>query len=185
MIRYAIGIFFLTCLSFNIYAIDLFDAIKSSFTPNYEEPVSRIALPAERPAINRTIFVFDPQHLQWAVYDKQGKRVGVGRASGGANYCKDIHEPCRTVKGEFTVFRKENIECTSKTFPIDEGGGAPMPHCMFFHEGYAIHGSNNVPEENRSHGCIRVTKKAAEWINTNYINPGSMVIVMPYSNKTA
>jgi lipoprotein-anchoring transpeptidase ErfK/SrfK len=55
-----------------------------------------------------------------------------------------------------------------------------MPHCMFFYKGYAIHGSGNIPNENKSHGCIRITKKAAEWVSNNYINPGSLVIVMPY-----
>ena len=35
---------------------------------------------------------------------------------------------------------------------------APMPHSIFFHEGYAIHGTGSVAQLGRpaSHGCIRL-----------------------------
>ena len=35
---------------------------------------------------------------------------------------------------------------------------APMPHLIFFHEGYAIHGTGSVAQLGRpaSHGCIRL-----------------------------
>ena len=35
---------------------------------------------------------------------------------------------------------------------------APMPHSIFFHEGYAIHGASSVAQLGRpaSHGCIRL-----------------------------
>ena len=35
---------------------------------------------------------------------------------------------------------------------------APMPHSIFFHEGYAIHGTSSVAQLGRpaSHGCIRL-----------------------------
>ena len=36
--------------------------------------------------------------------------------------------------------------------------GAPMPHSIFFHGGYAIHGTNSIKRLGRpaSHGCIRL-----------------------------
>lgn len=150
----------------------------------YDEPIKNIVFPEKRPPSSKNVFIFDPNYLQWAVYDKEGHRVGFGKGVGGKDYCPDIGESCRTVEGSFSVFRKEDADCTSKTFPIDEGGGAPMPHCMFFYKGYAIHGSSHLPDKNISHGCIRVRKDAAEWINSHYIAPGDTVIVMPYKEHS-
>src|SRR5689334_784597 len=78
--------------------------------------------PVSREPLNRNVFIFDPQKHIWAVYDKEGELVGAGKGSGGKDYCPDIGESCRTVVGKFTVFRREAADCTSKTFPIDEGG---------------------------------------------------------------
>ena len=41
---------------------------------------------------------------------------------------------------------------------------APMPHSIFFKEGYAIHGTNDVKNLGRpaSHGCVRLAPKNAE-----------------------
>lgn len=35
---------------------------------------------------------------------------------------------------------------------------------MYFHEGWAIHGSNNVPAVPASHGCVRLPVADAEWL---------------------
>ncbi|MGI9016469.1 MAG: L,D-transpeptidase family protein, partial [Euzebya sp.] len=35
---------------------------------------------------------------------------------------------------------------------------------MYFHGGWAIHGSNSVPAYPASHGCIRVTRADAKWL---------------------
>jgi peptidoglycan hydrolase-like protein with peptidoglycan-binding domain len=35
---------------------------------------------------------------------------------------------------------------------------------MYFHKGWAIHGSNSVPSYPASHGCIRVTRADALWL---------------------
>jgi hypothetical protein len=174
-------IFILSTVSFA--DISLLDLFKEKFIEKtyYEIPENNIPFPTMRPEKGRSVFIFDPNHRMWAIYNKEGKRVGAGPASGGKDYCPDINKPCRTVSGEFTVFRTEDKDCTSKTFPIKENGGAPMPHCMFFYKGYAIHGSANALNKNTSHGCIRVSKKAAEWINKTYISPGSTVIVLPYA----
>ncbi|MBV8801622.1 MAG: L,D-transpeptidase [Gammaproteobacteria bacterium] len=161
--------------------VDIEKSFLYSKNIKYEEKnVDTTVFPKKRPISERNIFIFNPNKLVWAVYDKNGDRVGIGKASGGKDYCADIHASCRTVEGEYTVFRKEDKDCTSKTFPIDEGGGAPMPHCMFFYKGYAIHGSSYIPNKNVSHGCIRVSKDAAKWMNENYIHEGSLVIVESY-----
>lgn len=137
--------------------------------------------PEERPATGKNVFIFDPQHTAWAAYNAQGERIKTGRASGGKSYCEDVGRSCKTVVGTFTAYREKGAECKSGKFPLDEGGGAPMPNCMFFYKGYAVHGSPSVPNHNASHGCIRVTPSAAEWLNHNVINPGTTVIVLPYN----
>ena len=44
---------------------------------------------------------------------------------------------------QFSVKRKGLPSCVSSKFPLGKGG-APMPYCMFFRGGYAIHGSPRI-----------------------------------------
>lgn len=131
-----------------------------------------------RQVSNPTVFVFDPKRFTWAAY-RNGVLVKTGRASGGANYCKDVGRPCRTPQGKFRIYSLGSAGCKSGKYPRPNGG-APMPHCMFFHGGYAIHGSPHVPLHNASHGCIRVKPKDAKWLRHNFIKVGTEVIVRPY-----
>jgi lipoprotein-anchoring transpeptidase ErfK/SrfK len=124
------------------------------------------------------VFIFDPNCHVWAIYDQEGNLIKTGPASGGKDYCPDIDAPCRTIVGKFTAYRESGPECVSNEFPVGKGG-APMPDCIFFHNGYAIHGANVVPNYNTSHGCIHVKIADAKWIETE-IKPGSTIIVLPY-----
>jgi len=136
--------------------------------------------PAKRKATGRKVFIFDPKATAWAAYDANGNRVKTGRASGGKDYCEDIGRSCRTVTGTFRVYSEKGAECTSSKYPIETNGGARMPYCMHFHGGYSIHGAYEVPNYNASHGCIRVLPSAAKWLNENFMNVGTTVIVKPY-----
>jgi len=174
----------LICWIFTFSAnANIIDSIKEFFlTSTYEESLEQNEIfPLSRSGEDQPIFIFSPKKHLWAVYNTKGKRVGLGKANGGKDYCDDTQGECRTVIGKFKIFRKENESCTSKTFPLNEGGGAPMPYCMFFHKGYAIHGAKHVTDTNKSHGCIHVSQKAAEWMNTHYLQEGSYVLVLPYS----
>lgn len=146
----------------------------------HEDTKGENGFPVVRPALGRRVFVFDPKLGAWAVYNEQGDRVETGRASGGADYCPDIKRPCRTIVGQFTVYHKRGENCKSSKYPVKTNGGGPMPYCMFFHNGYAIHASNMVPDYNASHGCIRVTPKSAKWLDEHFIKNGTIVIVKPY-----
>jgi hypothetical protein len=137
--------------------------------------------PSTRIATGRTVFIFNPNYGAWALYDENGSLVNTGRASGGKSYCPDINRSCKTVTGVFRVIGKGGSSCFSTKFPLETNGGAPMPYCMYFHQaGYAIHGSNDVPNYNASHGCVRVTPDVAEWLSSNYMKIGSTVIILPY-----
>lgn len=124
------------------------------------------------------VFVFNPNRLQWTAY-AEGRPVASGRASGGQHYCRDIHRGCKTPIGHFHVTSKGSASCISTKFPIGRGG-APMPYCMFFHGGYAVHGSYDVPNYNASHGCIRVPPGDAQWLSHNFMQTGTAVVVLPY-----
>lgn len=135
--------------------------------------------PRKREATGNRVFIFDPKRLGWAAYSAKGRLINTGRASGGRSYCADVGRRCLTPGGTFTVYRRGNADCVSSKFPLGRGG-APMPYCMFFYKGYAIHGSPDVPDYNASHGCIRVLPEAAKWLHENFIGNGTTVIVLPY-----
>lgn len=136
--------------------------------------------PAQREASGRKVFVFDPRAAAWAAYDANGNLVKTGGASGGKDYCEDIGRSCRTVTGTFHVYSKKGADCTSSIYPVETGGGGKMPYCMHFNGGYSIHAAYEVPGYNTSHGCIRVLPSAAKWLNEDFVDIGTTVIVRPY-----
>ena len=136
--------------------------------------------PAKRKATGRKVFIFDPKATAWAAYDAKGNRIKTGRASGGKGFCEDVGRPCRTTVGTYRVYSKKGAECKSSKYPIETGGGARMPYCMHFNGGYSIHGAYDVPNYNASHGCVRVLPSAAKWLNQDFLNVGSTVIVRSY-----
>lgn len=140
---------------------------------------SRSSVPKSIKATGRKTFVFNPRGLHWGAYDANGRLVNSGRASGGKHYCADVKRRCRTPVGSFSVYRKGSASCRSSKYPLGRGG-APMPHCMFFYKGFAIHGSPNVPNYNASHGCVRVMPSDARWLHRNFMDHGTKVIVKPY-----
>jgi len=128
---------------------------------------------------DKKAFLFDPRTLKWIAYAHNGQIIRTGRGSGGQNYCKDIGRSCRTAVGIFKIYSKRGANCKSSKYPVGNPG-AKMPYCMFFYKGYAIHGSNNVPNRNASHGCIRVPIDSARWLSNNFLTIGTKVIVRPY-----
>lgn len=124
-------------------------------------------------------FVFNPRNHSWSAISDSGEVVRTGRASGGRGYCPDIKRSCRTPGGVYHVWSKGAASCKSSRYPKPRGG-APMPYCMFFSKYYAIHGSNDVPNHNASHGCVRVTPSDAHWLSHQFIRIGTKVIVKPY-----
>lgn len=139
--------------------------------------------PQEIQATGKKQFVFDPKVAAWAAYDADGQRVMTGSASGGKDFCEDINKPCRTVTGNFRVYSKRGIDCKSGEYPIQTDGGAKMPYCMYFYRGFTIHAAYEVPPFNSSHGCIRVLPSAAKWLNEEFIDIGTQVIVLSYENE--
>lgn len=157
------------------------DGGHTHYTTHYSmDSKGSMSFPAKREATGRKVFIFDPKATAWAAYDKDGNRVKTGRASGGKGFCEDIGRSCHTVTGVYRVYSKKGADCTSSKYPIETGGGARMPYCMHFHGGYSIHAAYDVPNYNASHGCIRVLPSAAQWLNENFVDIGTTVVVKPY-----
>ena len=61
-----------------------------------------------------------------------------------------------TPRGRFTIFRQVN--------GYDHSPLGVLYRPKYFHEGVAIHGYPSVPSHPASHGCVRVTNAAMDWL---------------------
>jgi hypothetical protein len=120
----------------------------------------------------RTIYI-SQKELAWGAYDPQGNLLWWGPISPGKPYCPDVKKSCSTPNGSYFVQRKGSIDCQSSQFPLrnkdGSKGGAPMPYCMHFWGGYALHGSTDVPGYAASHGCVRMFTQDARWLNQHFV----------------
>ena len=113
--------------------------------------------------------IVDLSAQAWGAYNPNGDLLNWGPISGGKQYCPDVGRRCRTITGNFSMYSERGPRCVSKKYPIGRGG-APMPYCMFFYRGYAMHGSPVVPGYHASHGCIRLFTRDAKWINERFMD---------------
>ncbi|MDF1646283.1 MAG: L,D-transpeptidase [Legionellaceae bacterium] len=130
--------------------------------------------------------IVDQDKLAWGAYDENGKLLNWGPIASGRDKCPDSKKSCNTMSGIFRMFSKENSRCSSDVYPVGRGG-APMPYCMYFHKGFAMHGSNDIPGYRASHGCVRMFTRDAKWLNEEFVEissddndqKGTKVIVRP------
>lgn len=144
------------------------------------DPLAFAPFPSNIKPLDRTVVMIDLDQQAFGAYDASGKLVHWGPVSGGQDYCPDIGRPCHSPAGIFYVQYKEGPDCFSSKYPIPDGG-SPMPYCMHFHGGYAMHGGV-LPGYNASHGCVRMLTEDAEWLNKNFIEFGkkSTEIIVRY-----
>lgn len=125
--------------------------------------------PRQATGVDEKIVVVDPENEAWGAYDAAGTLLRWGPISAGAEYCRDIHKPCYTHPGTFRIFSLGSSDCYSTKFPKPYGG-APMPYCMYFNNGQALHGEpNGLPGYNASHGCVRMYVNDAEWLRYDFV----------------
>lgn len=112
----------------------------------------------------RKTIVVDISELAFAAYDKDGDIVHWGPVNPGKDSSK-------TVRGrDFKVYRKGDAECWSKKYE------SYIPYCIFFHKGFAMHGYS-MPGYAASHGCVRTYVDDALWLNKNFADYKTRVIV--------
>lgn len=130
----------------------------------------------------KVIFV-DPKEHAWGAYNANGKLIRWGIATAGASRCADSGLSCRSKTGSFRIYSLGNSNCVSLKYE-----GAPMPYCMYYHGGEALHGSNDVQFENISHGCVRIHNDDAKWLRYHFVEGptfvnhyrGTKVIIQSY-----
>jgi L,D-transpeptidase ErfK/SrfK len=113
----------------------------------------------------------------FGAYGQNGNLVYWGPESSGRKKCYDSNGDCSTATGSFSVFRIEGKDCISHEFPLETHGGDPMPYCMYFHNGTAMHYSTLSGFINRSAGCVRLFKSDAKWLNKVFVQRGTEVVV--------
>lgn len=162
----------------NLVALALTVLPLSSYARGLSQTISP---PGER------LIIVDPNAHEWGAYDANGYLIRSGMATAGNKWCRDLHRPCKTKAGTFRIYSLGSAGCKSSKFPLPRGG-APMPYCMFFNGGQALHGSYEVVAANVSHGCVRLNVQDAKWIRFNFVEwpnedngfRGTKVIVRPY-----
>lgn len=127
----------------------------------------------------KNIIIVSMHDLAFGAYDASGTLIHWGPISGGKSYCADVRRSCQTAIGKFAIYRKAGQGCVSGKFPLGRGG-APMPYCMFFHGGFALHGSYEVPGYHASHGCVRMFVNDAKWLNQEFTAQQSKTPVIVY-----
>lgn len=148
--------------------------------------------PHQIPSDNEKEIIVDQDKLAWGAYDEKGQLVKWGPIASGRDKCPDSNNTCRTLTGVYRVFSKEDARCKSDIFPIGKGG-AKMPYCMFFHKGFALHGSSDMPGFRASHGCVRMFINDAKWLNEEFVdvssdrnnNMGTKVVVRAVTSNEA
>lgn len=160
----------------------------SSYSQVYEINGSSFAtegapLPQRIKRYDEKIILVNPATHVWGAYAANGVLLRWGIATAGAEECSDSDSSCRTKVGEFRIYSLGNSSCASNKYD-----DAPMPYCMFFNGGQAIHGSSDIQFNNVSHGCIRLHIDDAEWLRYKFAEgptrmnnyQGTKVIVQSY-----
>jgi hypothetical protein len=143
-------------------------------------------LPQKIQTFGEKVILVDPMKHNWGAYDREGKLVRWGIATTGSNKCADSNESCRTATGVFRIFSLGGENCMSNKYD-----NAPMPYCMYFNGGEAVHGSTDVQFANASHGCVRVHIDDAKWLRYHFVEGptaansfrGTKVIIKPYLER--
>lgn len=143
------------------------------------DPLLYAPFPRELPTQGYKVIIvsLNPKTQAWGAYDEAGVLQNWGPVSGGKGWCPDIGRSCHTKTGNFSIYRKGGASCVSSKFPVGRGG-APMPYCMFFNGGFALHGSYDVPGYNASHGCVRMFIPDAEWLNEEFVQDDDVEVII-------
>jgi lipoprotein-anchoring transpeptidase ErfK/SrfK len=133
--------------------------------------LARGAVPQPRSASGRVIEVNLEENLVLFVADGRIQAILNTSTGGGYTYTDNgMTAVARTPVGHFQIYRAVD------GMVIDSLGQLWRPR--FFTGGFAIHGDSYVPPYPVSHGCVRVSNEAIDWIWSSNLAPiGSSVWV--------
>lgn len=123
------------------------------------------------------LLLVDLRVFAFAAYDPQGNLQYWGPASGGDQWCSDSPLHCQTATGTFKIYRMKGADCVSNKYPIASQGGSHMPFCMYYYQAYALHAYTMTGFAHRSHGCIHLFYGDAKWLQENFVELGTAIIV--------
>lgn len=113
------------------------------------------------------------RQLVLAVEDgKVVKIINASSGNGETYEAKGATYTAYTPRGSFAVYREENRMYASRL----ELGDMWRP--KFFTGGIAVHGSASVPAFPASHGCVRVSNSAMDWIWDTWGAPSGTPVVV-------
>lgn len=134
-------------------------------------------LPKQMNTHHKKLLLVNLKRFAFGAYNAKGQLIYWGPVSGGAKTCAQVGGSCLSKLGHFKIYRMHGKNCVSGKYPLETHGGAPMPYCMYYHKGFAIHGSTLSGFINRSAGCIRLFYDDAKWLNHHFVKIGTRVIV--------
>jgi lipoprotein-anchoring transpeptidase ErfK/SrfK len=133
------------------------------------------------------VIIVDLNKLMFQAIDEGGNVIIEGKAVGGRKWCPDIKRRCATPSGEFRVLVKRGPWYRSPLYPLGCNNKSKTNKCArmayymkFKHSGEGLHGHDELPDFNASHGCIRLSNEHAEWLSKNFVEIGTKVIILPY-----
>jgi peptidoglycan hydrolase-like protein with peptidoglycan-binding domain len=94
-------------------------------------------------------------HVDYAINDSTG--------GGYVYYQEGQRDVAITPKGRFSTYRVVNGP--------DRSPLGLLIRPRYFYEGFAIHGDDYVPAQPVSHGCVRISEAAINWIWDNNLDP--------------
>lgn len=163
-------------------------AVPRNYTPDI---LSYSPFPGRMKAFGSRFVVVDLKLLAWAAYmvvagSQDAVMVRWGVANGGSKICKESGRlECKTHLGTHTILRLHGPGKKSDLYPVDcankKACGHPMPYYMPFHrDGTGAHGDKWLVGRNASHGCVRMLRVDAKWLNRQFAFVGMPVIVENY-----
>ncbi|MDA8298249.1 MAG: L,D-transpeptidase family protein [Actinomycetota bacterium] len=132
--------------------------------PKTRAALARGALPPFRPAAGSLAEIDLRRGLLMILREGRLAQVFNVSSGGGYRYVQDgVWSVASTPRGHFVFTRQ-----------IDALVHAPLGELWrpkYFVDGYAVHGSGSVPPTNVSHGCVRVSYAAMDWMWANHLLP--------------
>lgn len=140
-------------------------------------------LPAHLKTGSEKLILVDPKNHLWGAYRQNGRLLRWGIATTGSQRCPEGEGDCHTSVGDFRFYTRGDENCQSKKY-----NNAPMPYCMYFNGGQALHGSSDIHFANKSHGCVRVHLDDAKWLHDHFVElpnnsngyRGTLIRILPY-----